>query len=107
MTINHQHNATINKYKSKVIAEEVKNKVIVEEEILPATKHNFIYSHSRKLNVSNPSWSREGKNNKESGDQGKLRDSTGRLVYQNNRLRGLTTVSHKCVIVERKTWREQ
>lgn len=83
MSTNHQHNTTTNKRRSKGVPEEVKNNVIVEGKTSPGVEHNSIYSHSGKLNVSNPSWSREGQDNKYSSDQRKGKDSTGSLVYQN------------------------
>ena len=79
-----------NKCKSKVFPEEVKNKVTVEGKTSPGTEYNSVYSHSRKLNVSNPSWSREGKHNKYSSDQWKGKDSTDSLVYQNKDWEGLS-----------------
>lgn len=78
--MNQQHYTTTNKCKRKAFPEEVKNKVIVEGKTSPGTKCNSVYSHSRKLNASNPSWSRDDKDNKYFSDQRKGKDSIDSLV---------------------------
>jgi len=42
--MNHQRYTTTNKCKSKVLPEEVKNKVIVEGKTSPGTEYNSVYS---------------------------------------------------------------
>lgn len=81
--MNQQHYITTNKCKSKAFPEEVKNKVVAKGKTSPGTKYNSVYSHSRKLNASNSSWSRDNKDNKYFCDQREGKDSTDSLVYQN------------------------